>query len=109
MSSLYRLNIQPLYARAKKMPMPHAQIAWGLARWLKRVSDSLDMKDLPFESGSAVGLAEEFEMFAEDDGSPEGFIKLWLDLENWAETAVVSNGHEKALCEMPPLPETLEC
>jgi hypothetical protein len=84
-------------------------IAMSLSRWLTKISATLQERELVFEAAGANSLAIEFETYADDNGTPEGFVRLWNDLSDWAETAVVSGRREKSLCELPPLPERLEC
>jgi hypothetical protein len=87
----------------------HATLAVMLSRWLVKTAESLAERNYPFEACEAERLAEDFIDYHDDpDGSPEGFLLLWQELEGWAETDISTGRRDLTICALPPLPETLE-
>jgi hypothetical protein len=109
--ALYRLNVIPLYAGCSKSATPHASFALSMARWLRKVAEKLEDKgNCCFEAGNSQGLAEDFQKYAENDGSPDGLARLWNELGDWGESSITTiTGREKSLCEVPHLPDQLSC
>lgn len=87
---------------------PPVVMATGIAKWLRKLASSLEDKLLCFEAGDTHELADSFDKFAEDDMTLEGFGVLWQELQDWAETSIVSGSREKSLCNVPSIPRLLE-
>ena len=83
-------------------------MAMMLSKWLRKIAEGLESKNLPFEAGDTWSLSEDFDKLVENGGDAEAFAMLWQDMEQWGQMTIVSGGREKELCEVPHLPRILE-
>lgn len=108
--ALFKLDLRPIYARAMGTPSPHRTLAASIARWLDKVGGTLEERSYCFESGSACDLAQSFRRFAEGHGTEDELSILWDELSEFGEKEVtLISGREKAICEVPHLPDSLSC
>lgn len=108
--ALFKLDTGPIHRSAMGTPSPHRSFAGKISRWLNRVAGTLEERGYCFESGTAEDLAEQFRRFADGHGSNDDLSALWGDLVEFGEKEVtLISGREKAICEVPHLPDSLSC
>jgi hypothetical protein len=108
-ASVLKFSFAPYLARWPKQVIPHSVMAHYISIWLDRAAETLSTRDLVFEASEAEEMAVKFEEYHENDGSPEGFVSLWQDFEDWAGGVVTFASRERELCSVPQLPAFLQC
>lgn len=107
--AIINLNPGQLFSADPSSEARWTNLAAYLNRRLTRAVQTLNDLDLYFEASDAEDLAEAFLAFTKEDGTAEGFVAIWSDLEDWAGGTAVARGREKTLCSLPNLPPEYAC
>lgn len=86
-------------------PQRWENLAWYVAKRLRKISVFLEENGLPFEAGEAEDLDRRFREFSNlKQGTGEGLCELWEDLMSWSEQSVVVQGREYIIANIACLP-----